>query len=500
MTALACAPGAAARAGDAAPPVAAIVAAYDRATHGSDATTIVMRGTLSGEGLSGTFASWRSGDDERDDETLGPRSETTLRLGSRIWVRNSNGNVQELTGVLLRRARTEAFIESGDLAHAPERARFTGFGNIDGHRTWKLEVTADGGDPETLWIDVGTGLPLRTEYLDGDGPTYVDATDWRDVDGMTVAFHAVTTDGAHAFDTIQQTTSVELDGPIDPQTFAPLTGSRLSGDGVQTVPLIDDGSRIACGVEIAGKPYTFLIDSGSGNVLLDSRVARAAGLPENGTMEVRGAARAGGMHVAQLAHLGIGGAALDDLVVSTLDFGAASGRMRIDGILGYPFFASAVVQLDFNAHVMRFGPPGSIVPAGDRIALDTDREVPEAVFRIDDAVDAPFLVDTGNGGGLLLYGPFVAAHRGLAPEGTGAGTDYIGVGGTDRTYPTRLDAFRVGSTVLAPEAADVIQAKDGAFADRIDAGNVGLGVLRGFVVTFDYPDHALYVERVKPRV
>jgi hypothetical protein len=132
------------------------------------------------------------------------------------------------------------------------------------------------------------------------------------------------------------------------------------------------------------------------------------------------------------------------------------------------------------------------VPAGDRITLDTDREIPEAVFRID-GVNAPFIVDTGNSGGLLLYGPFVDAHRSLAPAAGSGPSAYVGVGGTDQTYSTRLDTFGLGATVLSGQSADVIVAKNGAFADRVDAGNVGLGVLRKFIVTFDFANHALYL-------
>jgi hypothetical protein len=449
---------------------------------------------LSGEGLTGEVHSWRSGDRERDDESLGPRLETTLRIGDRVWVRNSNGNVHELTGILLRRALTAEFVDSNAFVKAPDRVRFTGFGTIGGRRTWNVEVNAVGGEPETLWIDTQNGLPLRTEYLDGDGQTYVDLSDWRDVGGMQVAFHSVTTDGDHAFDTIEQVTSVKLGQPIDPALFAPLQGKRLIADGAQTVPLLDDGSRISCRVTIAGQSYTFLIDSGSGNVLLDSRVAKEVGLGEEGALEVRGAVRTGGMHVAHLARLSIGTASLDDLVVSTIDLGAAAGRSHIDGILGYPFFASSLVQLDFAHHLMRFGPPGSFVPAGDRITLDTDREIPEAVFRMNGTVDAPFIVDTGNSSGVLIYAPFLTGHQGLAPAGGSGPGSYIGVGGTDQSYSTRFDTFGLGATTLSNQNADVIVAKNGAFADRVDAGNVGLGVLRKFVVTFDFANHALYLE------
>lgn len=472
-----------------------ILAAYQRATHGLDVKTIETSGTIDGGGLSGDFHSWRSGDRERDDESLGPRTETTLRLGDRIWVRNSNGNVHELTGVLRRRALTEEFIESDAFAKAPDHVHFAKFGAVGDRRTWNVEVNADGGEPETLWIDVQSGLPLRTEYIDGDGPTYVDLSDWRDVGGMEVAFRSVTTDGEHDYDTVQQTASVVLGRPIDAKVFAPLVGRRLLADGVQTVPLLDDGTRIACAVQIAGRTYAFLIDSGSGNVVVDSRVAQAAGIGEQGALEVRGAVRAGGMHVGVLPRLTIGAAALEDLVPATIDLGSAAGRTRVDGILGYPFFAESVVQLDFAHHVMRFGPPGSLKPAGDRIELDTDREIPEAVFRIDGSVDAPFIVDTGNSGELLLYAPFIEAHPALARDVGTTASSYVGIGGADRTYSTRLGAFRLGSTTISGQAADVIVAKNGAFADRIDAGNVGLGLLRRFVVTFDFANHAMYLAR-----
>jgi hypothetical protein len=152
------------------------------------------------------------------------------------------------------------------------------------------------------------------------------------------------------------------------------------------------------------------------------------------------------------------------------------------------------VQLDFAHHVMRFGPPGSFVPSGERINLDTDREIPEAVFRIDGSVDAPFIVDTGNSSAVLLYAPFVGQHPALAPAVGPGASSFIGVGGSDRSYSTRLDSFTLGSTTLREQSADVIVAKNGAFADRVDAGNVGLGVLRKFVVTFDFAGHALYLD------
>ena len=69
-------------------------------------------------------------------------------------------------------------------------------------------LTVAGGVPETLWIDPSSGLPLRLEYIDGDGPSFVDYSDWRDVKGRKIAFRNTLTDGDRRFDTVQQMTVV----------------------------------------------------------------------------------------------------------------------------------------------------------------------------------------------------------------------------------------------------------------------------------------------------
>jgi hypothetical protein len=474
------------------PSLATIFAAYDRATHAPDITTLETEGTLTGEGLSGTFHRWRRGDDERDDERLGPRTETTLRRGERVWVRNANGNVRELHGVVLRRARTDRFIATGDFLTHPERARVLGFGDVDGRRAWRVEVTAAGGEPETLWIAVDDGTPLRTEFLDGDGPTYIDDTDWRDVQGQKIPFRSVTTDGTHAFDVVEQTTSVRIDAPIADDVFAPLVGRRIVADGVQTVPLVPLGVHVGCTVSIDGASHVFLVDSGAQGILIDTRLARSLRLDETGSLEVRGAVREGGMHVALLSHLGIGNAALDDLLVSTLDLADGFGGGRVEGILGYPFFASALVQLDFVDNVIRFGPPGSFDPPGVRVDLDVDREIPEAPLRFGPSLVAPVIVDSGNSGEMLIYKAFALAHPEVVPRDGPRSTNY-GVGGSDAAYRTHLEHVELGGFPIDAPTVDVIDAKNGAFADRIDAGNIGLGVLRRFTITFDLSNAAMYV-------
>ncbi len=475
-------------------PVTTILAAYDRATHAADMRTYVAEGTLAGEGLSGTFKTWRAGENERDDDSFGPRNETTLRVGERTFVRNANGNVRELRGYLRRRALTEDLIDSGDFVKHPELARFAGWGDVGDVHAWRLEVSAPGGVPETLWIDPQSGLPLRLEYLDGDGPSYVDYADWRDVQGRKLAFRSTVTDGNHEFDTVEQIASVSIDVPVDPATFAPLVARMLQTDRVHTIKLIEREGHVGVNVRIAGRDWFFLLDTGAQSILVDGAVLAAAGVGGTGALEVRGATRSGGLRLATLPSLELDGARLDDVVVASLDLSKSlGGGLKIDGILGYPFFASALVEMDFAHKLLRFGPPGSFVPAGVRVDLDVDRELAEATFRLDDRVDAPFIVDTGNSGEMFLYRPFLDAHPGIVPLSTAATWNY-GLGGANAAYRTSLDSLRLGGVDLYHRSVDVVLAKEGAFADRVDAGNVGLGVLRNFVATFDLGGGALYLQ------
>lgn len=457
--------------------------------------TVETTGTIDGEGLAGDFHSWRDTTNERDDERLGPRLETTLRLGDRIYLRNSTGNVRELKGYLRRRALTQDFVDTGAFVKAPERSKYLGSGTLAGHAMWRIEVNAVGGEPETLWIDTESGLPARLEYLDGDGPTTVDFSDWRTVGGQRFPFKSVTSDGDHAFDVVEVTTSVQVDKPIAAGTFAPLANRTLQADGVQTIPMTDAGAHVACVVGIGGRPYNFVIDTGAESVLVDSSVAKSAGLAETGSLELRGATRSGGLHVLTIPRVDIGTAHLDDLVATSLDLQQSTGgAFRLDGILGYPFFASSIVEMDFASHTMRFGPPGSFVPRGEKIDLDLDRGLLEAVFRVNNRIDAPFIVDTGNSGELLLYRHFLDEHPGIVPF-TGVGAVNRGLGGAIAAYRTSLDELRFGSFDMYHRTTDVQMAQKGAFADRVDAGNVGLGVLRNFVVTFDLTNSAMYIEK-----
>ncbi len=480
------------------PSVTLLLARYARAVADpsvSDIRTVTMHGTIAGAALTGEFHTWIARDRERTEQNLGPRSERSLRIGDRIWYADADGDVREFVGVLARRERTQHFIDSGAFAKAPERCVSRGLTLLDDVATYALEVTAPHGETETLYLDAVSGLPDRLAYNDDDGRTTIDISDWRTVAGRRFPFRSLTSNGDHAYDVTQITQGVEVGVPIADAIFAPLVPRHIAMEAPQTLSIDVRGGHAFVPVSIAGHTYTFLLDSGAQNILIDKHVATELNLAPIGALEVSGASRTGGLQLARLSELSIGNGRLSDLVATTIDLGASTaGAFRIDGILGYPFFAAATVRLDIANKTMTFGPPGSLAPRGERLPLELDRALPEAMFRLDTTIDAPFIVDTGNAAELLLYKPFVDRHPGIVPFSLTSRNSY-GIGGATISYRTSLDRLEAGGTSLFHVETDVMQATRGAFADRFDAGNVGLGILKDFTVTFDFPDAALYLER-----
>ncbi|HEV3156963.1 MAG TPA: aspartyl protease family protein [Candidatus Baltobacteraceae bacterium] len=449
-------------------------------------------GKLTGLGLSGTFQAWHDGDREREDEQLGPDISRSLLLTGHFYVQDANDDVREFTGPLLGHERTETFVESGAFAQAPQQSKLLGTRMRDGVVYDVLEVRAPDGDPETVEIDSRSALPARVVFSENDGQTTIDFSDWRSLEGYRISFRAVISAGDRGYDVTRTVQSVHIGGAIAPEVFAPMKGRMLGLPHPEEIPLVVRDGHLFVRAQINEKAYWFLVDSGAQNIVIDSAVARTLGLHQEGNFLVSGAARAGGLHLAHLAELRIGSVSLRDLVVAVFPLGAPSS---IDGILGYPFFASAVVRMDVAHRTMRLSLPGMLAPEGDRLSLFADRQLPETTLRINEKVDANFVIDTGNAADLLLYRPFIDAHVGLVTPGTTTRRGY-GIGGATASSLVNLPMLRIGHATMHDVPADLMLETGGAFADRFDAGNVGLAVIRRFIVTFDFPEDAIYMKPV----
>ena len=102
-------------------------------------------------------------------------------------------------------------------------------------------------------------------------------------------------------------------------------------------------------------PFRFVLDTAASKTIVDSGLARELGLslgPE--TMGLG----AGGLLPVRLTRIGVlrvGELELRDLEVGVADLSGLSRVLgvRVEGILGYDFFAGAVLTIDYKRRVLR---------------------------------------------------------------------------------------------------------------------------------------------------
>jgi hypothetical protein len=463
------------------------------ALHLRPATSLQTFGHLSGLGLQGTFHTWRQGDRERIDQQLGIRTLSTIRNGEAEYLVNASGDVRRVTGLLAERQKTEDFVDSDSYLSHPEYAKYVGeMRLLDGRDVQQVQVAPPGGQPWIVSFDAKDAMIDRVSYLDGDRDATVDFYDYRVAAGGLVPYRQVQSDGDLAYDITETVAVASADLPIDPRVFTVPASSQLQSDKPIVVPLIERRGAYFIPVQLNGHDYEFLVDSGSQGIIVDSRVAAANLLAPQGALEIAGTKRTSGLGVAALDSIGIGGASLPVRVATILDLGAVSGgKFQIDGILGYPFFAAAEVRIDPDRSIMTIAKPGALGALGTKLAVDVDRELPEVRARVD-GDPGRFLIDTGNGTELLLFHRFVDAHPNIASPARGARVTNYGVGGAITAVPTTVDEFDLAGYRLFHRLTNVELADTGAFADRFNAGNIGLPILRNFVTTFDLANQEMY--------
>ncbi len=454
-------------------------------------------GTIQGLGLQGTFHEWQAGTKERRDERLGFRTQRELRVGDNLWIENTSGEIRELHGLIARRQLTDDFIDTGVFAKHPEAAKYVDRTTLpDGRTVYRLTIAPPRGEAFTVGIDASTWLIDQKSYMEHDSPQVVTYADYHVVDGMLIPYTEIDSNGDTKFDVTSHVTNVLVNQPIPPSTFAPLAPETVALTAPVHVPLEFHNGLPFVKVTISGHTYKFLIDSGSQGNVLDPRVAAELGLHPEGTLEIRGAERTPSLGVVETPPMQVGGVELPSRIATVLDLSKIlRGPAVIDGVLGYPFFAAAELRFDPDGNELTIAKPGVLTPLGEKLDVDTDRELAEVEATIDGSAKTRLLVDTGNSNELLLFQSFINAHQGLIMFAGNRAVENRGAGGSAPAVMAMVDMLEIGHQRLYNRYTDVILATAGAFADRNDGGNVGYGVLRNFVTTFDLAQHSLFLQK-----
>jgi hypothetical protein len=255
-----------------------------------------------------------------------------------------------------------------------------------------------------------------------------------------------------------------------------------------------------------GQTLSFLLDSGAAaplNIMDSSRAASLGMEVISGgrTQAIGGEAK---IRFTDPVELSIGKLKLPKQKLALMDLAGAQTEEghAVDGMLGYSLFQQFGVEIDYPARRLRlydkktheFGPRLAAIPL--RIQKKNCVITARLTLRAAETpVLARLIVDTGYDGNIMLTTSFARKHR-LRAQKTNTGA---GLGGTTSSGAVSLAAVNLGGLRIGRLNARASSDSKGAFSSSEIDGYVGGGVLKSYVVTFDYAHGRLLLARPRSR-
>src|ERR1041385_3080662 len=242
------------------------------------------------------------------------------------------------------------------------------------------------------------------------------------------------------------------------------------------------------------EPLWFILDSGSGDTVLDKRLVDKLKLRVEGEGEAAGG---GGSQVAVLTtgvSLEVAGVRLPRQDLPAIDFQALEksiGR-EIDGMLGYDFIRRFVIEVDYEALTMKihnaagyqYSGRGQIMP----ITTENDHPHVNLTVKIPgrETLSGKFIVDGGAGGVTLEFSnAFVESHKLLESVTILETKSLPAIGGTHIIDYARGESIQIGKLRLTNPIIGFSQTARGSQNKPNIAGLIGTKFLRRFTVIYD---------------
>jgi hypothetical protein len=339
-----------------------------------------------------------------------------------------------------------------------------------GGRTYRTIVIADvNAVPLRLYVDPASAL-VRLAREVGGTETF-EYRNYRRVGLFTLPF-AVLHDG-QIFERYDDRAAVSSRFH-PPRGLVPVFRGEpdaLSTDPRSVTPIVD------CSVgDIAVR---CLVDTGNSGLSMSSELASRLAAPVVGTYHVLGL----GGYVTQVVRAGplrVGNATYSDAYYAVL---SDLRRYGYDVVLGADVLAASSVEIDGQAHAIRFGAPIERSPI--TLPISFEDFIPVVNVGIG-AGEIPLAVDTGDESNINLSFDFYAKHSELfaITERRSVG----GIGGSSVEMIGEIPQVTIGDYRLGPQRIGTTQTLHGTAS-----GHIGAAFLQQFVVQLDYAAAELHL-------
>jgi Putative peptidase (DUF1758). len=269
-----------------------------------------------------------------------------------------------------------------------------------------------------------------------------------------------------------------------------LAAALAAPSGV-TIPFKWTPGQIEVAVEVNGTAATFLLDTGSEYSIVSTRLANALHLA---TRQI------GARDFTEDVTLNVGGITLAGQRVMVMPFDGYYARGRtIDGLIGYHFFASYSVRIDFAAKTLIAWKPAEFAPpqAAIEVPITFAGQLPvvAAIVRLpgDRTLDARLMVDTGASQAVFLRYPFATKHQLIDPAGQRTSAPSL-ADGTRTLIDVPVEQVSVGSLTFDRPNVRAFAEPVGSAASTATDGLIGNTLLSRYVLYVDYPRKRLLFE------
>jgi hypothetical protein len=284
------------------------------------------------------------------------------------------------------------------------------------------------------------------------------------------------------------------------------TFQQAAPASVVSIPFELATRHIMLKVKVGETPLSFILDTGDRYAIINLERAKQLGLKLEGQVRVGGAGAETsiGSFVKESSFTIPGLAGFSQPVTMALPIGRMASRLGqdFDGIIGSEFIKEFVVEIDYQARVLKlhdkdkfvYSGPGQSIPVQVNGAGHPILEA-EVTPIGDKPVKGKFVLDVGSGGALVLHSPFVTERGLLHPDlKTIRAMGLGGAGGKVTGRIGRVSELKIGDFKIDAPITMFAEDKAGAFANTALLGNIGMQVVSKFRIFLDYKHDRVILE------
>ena len=474
----------------------------------SKVTSAVVKAETELGGMAGTSTTYYKAPDKfRIDLNLPIMNYTQACAGDDCWMRDQAGLVHSLGGDLKGLVVTQMALDRGSYLR-PDKFDGTvtlldSTITVGSANCYEIKIAPNGGSPAMMAIDTASFLTKRVMLVTDMAVVYSFPDDYRPVEGLMMPYKSTEMTDAGITSGVSRVQEIKFNVPVADSLFSP--GAK-AGPGIAAadvvVPFELYRNHIYFNAEVPGQgTLRFIFDSGAGGVGLNKDLVERLKLKKLGEVEARGVGGADVSEVYQLDSLNIADLGLSDVPVYAMDLAPleAAGTKRIDGIIGYELLSRYAITVDyehFRLVIHRAANPATS-EWGNECRLNLDFRLPYIDARINEAVIGRFRLDTGSGSTIDFNSPFVERNKLLAEDRSGYHPVMaFGIGGGSAGLIGQLSTLEICDYRIDSVMVNYSTSETGIFAGAQTAGNIGAGILKRFIVTFDYPNEVVYFQPV----